>query len=92
MSEESSATEHQSRLHGRNDSLNPPQELVPLTTKEDFVEIVDTEKKGVFLENASASWSPDSAEKTLKNLTVSVGTGDLVAVIGQVGSGKVRPL
>lgn len=43
---------------------------------------------GIYVTNATAKWSETSAENTLSNISVSVGPGTLLAVIGPVGSGK----
>jgi ABC-type transport system involved in Fe-S cluster assembly fused permease/ATPase subunit len=40
--------------------------------------------------NASAKWSPDLEKDNLSNITFRVPEGKLCAVIGPVGSGKVR--
>jgi ABC-type protease/lipase transport system fused ATPase/permease subunit len=40
--------------------------------------------------NASARWNPDLEKDTLTNVTFRVPEGKLCAVIGPVGSGKVR--
>jgi len=40
--------------------------------------------------NASARWSPDLEKDNLSNITFRVPEGKLCAVIGPVGSGKVR--
>ncbi|XP_048505790.1 probable multidrug resistance-associated protein lethal(2)03659 [Athalia rosae] len=42
----------------------------------------------VVLNNASANWRSDSQENTLSNLNVTIEHGQLVAIIGAVGSGK----
>lgn len=43
---------------------------------------------GIYVTNATAKWSETLAENTLSNISVSVGPGTLLAVIGPVGSGK----
>ncbi|XP_066904292.1 multidrug resistance-associated protein 1 isoform X2 [Halyomorpha halys] len=52
-------------------------------------EIVDNNKEEnpLIIENATFSWSNDE-EPTLKNINIKVKEGSLVAVIGDVGSGK----
>jgi ABC-type multidrug transport system fused ATPase/permease subunit len=45
---------------------------------------------GVTIVNASAKWSPDLARDSLSNITFHVPEGKLCAVIGPVGSGKVK--
>jgi ATPase subunit of ABC transporter with duplicated ATPase domains len=49
--------------------------------------VVDT---SVNVVNASAKWSADIENDTLSNITFKVPGGKLCAVIGPVGSGKVR--
>jgi ABC-type bacteriocin/lantibiotic exporter with double-glycine peptidase domain len=49
--------------------------------------IVDT---SVIVLNASARWSSDLEKDNLSNITFRVPEGKLCAVIGPVGSGKVR--
>jgi ABC-type multidrug transport system fused ATPase/permease subunit len=46
--------------------------------------------KGVAVLNASAKWSPDLVKDSLSNINFRVPEGKLCAVIGPVGSGKVR--
>lgn len=48
----------------------------------------DSSEKGIYVKNATAKWTATSAENTLSNLTVTVLPGQLLAVIGPVGSGK----
>lgn len=40
------------------------------------------------LNNASAKWLSYEQENTLKNINIKVKPGELVAIVGQVGSGK----
>jgi ABC-type multidrug transport system fused ATPase/permease subunit len=49
-----------------------------------------TADAGVTIVNASAKWNPDLMRDSLSNITVRVPEGRLCAVIGPVGSGKVR--
>lgn len=44
----------------------------------------------VKFENVTAKWKQDHQEDTLQNVTVTVPPKKLLAVIGPVGSGKVR--
>lgn len=54
--------------------------------------IVDTnnyqQEHVISLKNASTRWFPYEEEDTLKNLNINVKPGELIAVVGQVGSGK----
>lgn len=49
-------------------------------------------EKGIFIKNATAKWSESIADNTLTNVTVSVKPGQLLAIIGPVGSGKTSLL
>jgi ABC-type multidrug transport system fused ATPase/permease subunit len=49
-----------------------------------------TADAGVTIVNSSAKWSPDLVRDSLSNITFRVPEGKLCAVIGPVGSGKVR--
>ncbi|KAI5713480.1 hypothetical protein M8J76_000230 [Diaphorina citri] len=43
---------------------------------------------GIFIKNIKAKWLPDQPDYTLNDITLDVKPGNLVAVIGPVGSGK----
>lgn len=45
-------------------------------------------KKGVHLEKACAKWNPFLIEDSLFNINLTVGMGELAAIVGPVGSGK----
>jgi ABC-type glutathione transport system ATPase component len=47
------------------------------------------EPKQIKLSNFTAKWSPDAPAPTLNALNITVPDGELLAVIGQVGAGKV---
>lgn len=49
-------------------------------------------EKGVFITNATAKWTESSLDNTLINVTVNAKPGQLLAVIGPVGSGKTSLL
>ncbi|CAG0895339.1 unnamed protein product [Cyprideis torosa] len=40
------------------------------------------------VENISASWNPESGTETLSDISLTIGPGELVAVVGMVGAGK----
>ncbi|KAI4497436.1 hypothetical protein M0802_007447 [Mischocyttarus mexicanus] len=42
----------------------------------------------IILENAFAKWFPSENEYTLQNINIHVHPGELIAIVGQVGSGK----
>ncbi|XP_054166166.1 ATP-binding cassette sub-family C member 4-like [Oppia nitens] len=48
----------------------------------------NVEEKGVLIDNMTARWSNNVIEPTLKNISVCVKAGQLLAIIGSVGSGK----
>jgi ABC-type transport system involved in cytochrome bd biosynthesis fused ATPase/permease subunit len=50
------------------------------------------EKKpfGIFVKNATAKWTENLSDNTLSHVDLEVTPGKLVAVIGEVGSGKVN--
>lgn len=49
-------------------------------------------EKGIFIRNATAKWTDSCVDSTLTNVTLSVRPGQLLAVIGPVGSGKTSLL
>uniref|UniRef100_A0A182J5C3 Uncharacterized protein n=1 Tax=Anopheles atroparvus TaxID=41427 RepID=A0A182J5C3_ANOAO len=53
----------------------------------DLHQLDDPNKPALELQNVTASWE-ETTEKTLKDISVSIGAGKLLAVIGPVGSGK----
>ncbi|KAK6027472.1 ABC transporter, ATP-binding protein, partial [Ostertagia ostertagi] len=44
--------------------------------------------EAVKIENATFAWENGDVEETLRNITMSVGRGQLVAIVGKVGAGK----
>ncbi|XP_054166167.1 ATP-binding cassette sub-family C member 4-like [Oppia nitens] len=48
----------------------------------------NVDEKGVFIDNMTARWSYDVTEPTLKDISICVKPGQLLAIIGSVGSGK----
>ncbi|CAG2104614.1 unnamed protein product [Medioppia subpectinata] len=46
------------------------------------------EEKGVFMDKMSVRWNNETTEPTLRDISLSVKTGQLLAVVGSVGSGK----
>lgn len=53
---------------------------------------VDPEKTnyGLILKSVQAKWNPESTQLTLDKINFSVSKGQLLAIIGPVGAGKVR--
>ena len=77
---------------------------VSITRIQDFLLLEEREEQGggriinqreenkpdtVVLENVTGKWKKDENEDTLKNINLNLKTGQLVAIIGPVGSGKV---
>ncbi|CAG2104722.1 unnamed protein product, partial [Medioppia subpectinata] len=50
--------------------------------------IFSNNKKGVFMDKMSVRWNNETTEPTLRNISLSVKPGELLAVVGSVGSGK----
>lgn len=55
----------------------------------------DVDEKGekipegsIYINNASAKWLAYESEDTLKNINIKIEPGKLIAIVGQVGSGK----
>lgn len=46
------------------------------------------EQKGVFIKNVTAKWDYSISDNTLSNINVEFSKGQLVAIVGSVGSGK----
>lgn len=50
--------------------------------------VTDRKKCGVWMNKVNASWNGNDRLSILKNITLSVTPGELLVVIGPVGSGK----
>lgn len=48
------------------------------------------EKGGIALTDVTAKWDIEKQENTLSNFSLKVEPGSLVAIVGPVGSGKVK--
>lgn len=53
-------------------------------------EVISRNCGEILLQDATARWQPNSQEATLQNLSLDIKKGTLTAVVGLVGSGKVR--
>ncbi|XP_050313562.1 probable multidrug resistance-associated protein lethal(2)03659 [Anthonomus grandis grandis] len=79
-------------------SINRLNKFMNFEEKDELIK--DTEEKkevvpdenvkppGIYIRNASAKWSEASCDNTLTNINLEVTPGNLVTVIGPVGSGK----
>ncbi len=47
-------------------------------------------KYSIVIKDATAKWSENSNEDSLNNVSINIGRGGLMAIIGPVGAGKVR--
>ena len=54
-----------------------------------FVDENDKKEIGIFINDLVAHWTKEIQEPTLDNITTFVKPGELLAVVGGVGSGKV---
>lgn len=66
-----------------------------MTSKPDEIhEIIIKNKfqKDIVLKNVSAKWIKDSKEEILGNINAQFKSGKLSAIVGPVGSGKVRTI
>ena len=50
---------------------------------------IEKREVAVSLQNATAKWNDEITDPTLNNVNVTMKSGQLLAVIGPVGSGKV---
>ena len=49
----------------------------------------DDKTDTVTLENVTGKWNKDENEDTLSNINMNMKSGELIAIVGPVGSGKV---
>ena len=77
--------EELSDISGDIHTVSDPE---PATEKKDGS--APTRQYGVTLTHVCARWDPLSKEDTLKDVSVEVESGQLCAIVGPVGSGKVR--
>ena len=54
-----------------------------------FVDENEKKEFGIFINDLVARWTKEIQEPTLDNITTFVKPGELLAVVGGVGSGKV---
>ncbi|CAG2163513.1 unnamed protein product [Oppiella nova] len=83
--------ENQSIEYKDNDFVNEKNKNnmnIYLNNMETIDAKVDPKDISIRVDEMSAKWNPDVEMSTLKNITCSVNPGELLAVIGPVGSGK----
>ncbi|XP_063224295.1 probable multidrug resistance-associated protein lethal(2)03659 [Bacillus rossius redtenbacheri] len=66
--------------------------VVPQTKEEEAAVNNRLEHLAIVVNDATAKWTPESSENTLSDVTLKVSAGQLLAVIGPVGSGKTSLL
>ncbi|CAG2058205.1 unnamed protein product [Timema podura] len=64
----------------------------PISTKESSTENNVSEQTIISLNGATASWKSGSPQNTLQNIDIQVESGQLISIIGSVGSGKTSLL
>ncbi|XP_054158176.1 ATP-binding cassette sub-family C member 4-like [Oppia nitens] len=76
--------------NGNNDAGGGGGEKVPLLTNDKQHRDVNNEDNDntIVVENMSATWDTELKSPTITDITVSLAPGELLAVIGPVGSGK----
>lgn len=72
-----------------NNEENAKEDLVD--QKGDY-KIVNEPNYSVSIENGNAKWLDYEREDTLQNINLKVHPGELIAIVGQVGSGKTSLL
>ena len=75
-------------------SIKRIQDFLMLQEREDqdsgrLISSKEDPEEAVKMENIEGKWNQEETEKTLKNINLELKPGQLVAVIGPVGSGKV---
>lgn len=55
-------------------------------------ETVELRNFGIVISDASAKWTDAQTENSLENINLTISPGQLVAIIGPVGAGKVHIL
>ncbi|XP_075982875.1 ATP-binding cassette sub-family C member 4-like [Anticarsia gemmatalis] len=71
-----------------NDKRIKPQNDTNVTEKEKIDEKERSKPSALILSGVHASWRPDSAMPTLRNIDITVPPGEFIGVAGLVGSGK----
>lgn len=56
---------------------------------EDRNELEQLDKGSIQFENVSAKWAKDLAVNSINNISLTIEPGQLVAIIGHIGAGKV---
>ncbi|CAL7941040.1 unnamed protein product [Xylocopa violacea] len=82
--EDERRSQAESKNETKKNDVNSIQEDVPEEVKTSKYK----DENIITLHNASAKWLSYEQEDTLKNINIKIKPGELVAVVGQVGSGK----
>lgn len=94
-SKQPNASENNSKENSKEDTTKrtakeEEEELGGITDVEKMQQAITdhTIEHRVFIENGTAKWLEHDREDTLQNITMKVRPGELIAVVGQVGTGK----
>lgn len=71
-----------------NNKENAKEDLVEQKKDNYTIDQPNYIEHSVFIENCNAKWLDYEREDTLQNINLKVRPGELIAVVGQVGSGK----
>ncbi|XP_012274748.1 probable multidrug resistance-associated protein lethal(2)03659 [Orussus abietinus] len=90
---ENAADDKQDTAENSNSNEKNKSEPSENNKKESVEKIETNDEDGtILMENCYAKWVLDHEEDTLQNINIKVKPGELVAVVGQVGSGKTSLL
>lgn len=93
MSYEEKNSEAVNHLSPENGTINngvkkPTVDSPPITTNTDN-ETMQSNYLRIVISNATAKWTQNETENCLRHINLTVKSGQLVAIIGPVGAGKV---
>ena len=86
MYEEVSTRKHRSMIYKKTQDGIQENNKINNTTES------DVNNGTITIENATAKWLASEKNDTLKQINIDVKTGELIAIVGQVGSGKTSLL